>query len=72
VSKTTRRSKRTCHKPVATPCGEMFVAEIENRGRKFVTKKGTLTSSMGGAKCFNVASDALDTAEKYIATHFSN
>jgi len=61
-----------CHHPVATPCGEYFVAGIRNRGKKFVTEEGTLTSSKGGAEHFDTAAAALTAAKAYVNAHFSN
>jgi len=67
-----RNKTRACHKPKASPCGEMFVAEIENRGRKFIEEGDMLTSSKGGAKHFATEGEALSASEEYIALHFSN
>ena len=70
MSRTKVRGK--CHNPLATPCGDGFVAEVRNRGKKFVTEEGTLTSSKGSAKFFEKAGDALSVAEAYINAYFSN
>ena len=67
-----RKATRACHKAESDTCGNMFVAVIVNRGRKFVTKEGSLTSSKGGAELFTTQIEALAAAKGYAEAHFSN